>query len=87
MFYSINFGIYRRFLLIYSSLYYINKSLKRKEILVLIILILFVDPRASFLNLFFLSIRKVIILNYFLFLEYTFYNLRRYLEDILIKVK
>jgi len=28
------------------------------------------------LNLFFLYIRKVIILNYFLFLKYVFYNLK-----------
>jgi len=87
MFYFINFGIYRRSLLIYLSLYYISKSLKRKGILVLIILILSVDPRVSFLSLFFLSIKKVIIFNYFLSLEYTFYNLRRYLKDMLTKVK
>jgi len=47
----------------------------------------FIDLRASFLNLSFLYIRKVITLNYFLFLKYAFYNLRRYLKDILIKVK
>jgi len=35
-----------------------------------------VDPRAFFLNLFFLFIKKVITFNYFLFLEYAFYNLK-----------
>jgi len=47
-----------------------------KGILILIISTPSVDPRASFLNLFFLYIRKIITFNYFLSLKYAFYNLK-----------